>query len=399
MKERPQLTYVETAKLKLNPKNPRKNDAAVETVAKSIEKYGFKNPLIADSNLVVYCGNTRLKAARKLKLATVPVIIADDLTAVQIRELALVDNKSGEIAEWDTDLLWEELNELDLSDFGDLAWGDPVGQSTGTAEEDGFDVEVAVEDVGTPVTKRGDVWLLGRHRLMCGDSTDEEAVKKLMGRERADLLLTDPPYNVDYTGKTREKLTLKNDAMSDGEFRRFLVAAFKSADSAMKSGAAFYVWHADSNGLTVRQACGDVGWQVRQCLIWVKNVFVLGRQDYQWQHEPCLYGWKEGAHYFTDDRTQSTVWEESKPNRNGEHPTMKPIQLMVRAIENSTKAQGIVLDLFGGSGTTLVACEQLPSRKCRMMELDEVYCDVIIKRWEQLTGKKAVKIGCAEETE
>lgn len=398
MKELPDLTYIETTKLKLNPKNPRKNDAAVDTVAKSIEKYGFKNPLIADSNFVVYCGNTRLKAARKLKLATVPVIIADDLTTEQIRELALIDNKSGEIAEWDTDLLWEELGELDLSDFGDLDWGEPVGNSAESVEDDEYDAEAALEAIKEPVTKAGDIWQLGRHRLMCGDSTDEEAVKKLMGCERADLLLTDPPYNVDYTGKTRDKLTLKNDDMSDGEFRRFLVAAFKAADSVMKGGAAFYIWHADSNGLTVRQACGEAGWQVRQCLIWVKNVFVLGMQDYQWQHEPCLYGWKEGArHYFTDDRSQSTVWEEKKPNRNGEHPTMKPVPLMARAIENSTKAQGIVLDLFGGSGSTLIACEQLPVRKCRMMEFDEAYCDVIIKRWELLTGKKAVKIDCAEE--
>lgn len=308
MKELPQLTYIETAKLKLNPKNPRKNDAAVDTVAKSIEKYGFKNPLIADSSFVVYCGNTRLKAARKLKLAKVPVIIADDLSPEQIRELALIDNKSGEIAEWDTDLLWEELGELDLSDFGELDWGEPVGNSAESVEDDEYDAEAALEAIKEPVTKAGDIWQLGRHRLMCGDSTDEEAVKKLMGRERADLLLTDPPYNVGYTGKTQDKMTLKNDDMSDAEFRRFLQAAFKAADSVMKGGASFYIWHADSNGLTVRQACGDAGWKVRQCLIWVKNVFVLGMQDYQWQHEPCLYGWKEGAHhYFTDDRTQSTV--------------------------------------------------------------------------------------------
>lgn len=209
---------------------------------------------------------------------------------------------------------------------------------------------------------------------------------------KVDLLITDPPYNVDYEGKTEDALTIENDSMSNDDFREFLFLAFNAADSVMKEGAAFYIWHADSEGYNFRGACFDNGWQVRQCLIWNKNCMVMGRQDYQWKHEPCLYGWKSGAaHSWYNDRSQTTVMDFNKPSRNGEHPTMKPVELFAYQINNSSKEHDVVLDIFGGSGTTLIACEQL-NRSCYTMELDPKYCDVIIKRWENLTGEKATLI-------
>lgn len=271
----------------------------------------------------------------------------------------------------------------------------------------------------------------GGHWLICGDSTKEETIRKVLAGQQADLLVTDPPYNVDYVGKTKDALKIENDKKSDSEFHKLLVDAFKAADSGMKPGAAFYIWHADSEGFNFRGACRDIGWQVRECLIWNKNTFVLGRQDYQWKHEPCLYGWKDGAaHYFIDDRTQATVLEdkgldidhmkkdemkallhdlleekisttvieENKPARSEEHPTMKPLKLLARQIKNSSRPGENVLDIFGGSGSTLIACEQL-GRHCFMVELDPRYCDVIIKRWEDFTGQQAEKINDEVEME
>lgn len=242
-----------------------------------------------------------------------------------------------------------------------------------------------------PKTKLGDLWILGKHRLLCGDSTSLADISILMGGDKADLWLTDPPYNVSYQGKTKDALTIQNDEMDDESFRRFLVSAYDAADSVLKEGAAFYIWHADSEGFNFRGACRDIGWKVRECLIWVKNTFVLGRQDYQWKHEPCLYGWKDGAsHNWFADRSQSTVLEFNKPSRNGEHPTMKPVELFRYLIGNSTRKDNIVLDSFGGSGTTLIACEDI-GRQARLIELDPSYCDVIIERWQNFTGKKAVR--------
>lgn len=387
------MVYIETVKLKLNPRNPRKNDGAVETVMKSIEKYGFKNPLIADSSLIVYCGNTRLKAARKLGLKEVPVIIADDLTPEQIREFALVDNKSSELADWDFEFLNEELKELDLGDF-DLDWG--LGEVSVEAEEDTFDVDKEISEISEPITKPGDVWVLGRHRLICGDCTDRGVVERLMDGERADLLQTDLPYNVDYNGKTEGKLTIENDNLADEEFRELLKSAFKCTQEFLKEGAVFYVWHASHSQSIFEDALMTARLQPRQQLIWVKNSLSLGRQDYQWRHEPCFYGWKEGAlHHWYSDRKQTTVLEYDKPKKNEEHPTMKPIPLIGYQIANSTKKDEIVLDVFGGSGSSLIACEQL-GRICRMVEISPEYCDVIVKRWENLTKNKAVKLHCAE---
>ena len=227
---------------------------------------------------------------------------------------------------------------------------------------------------------------------MCGDSTSFDDVEKLMGGDKADLLITDPPYNVDYQGRTKDSLKIMNDKMSNDNFRQFLCDAFSTADSVMREGAVFYIWHADSEGFNFRGACRDVGWKVRQCLIWCKNSMVMGRQDYQWKHEPCLYGWKDGApHLWCSDRKQTTILEFDKPLRNGEHPTMKPVPLFDYQIKNSTNVNDKVLDLFGGSGTTMIACEQ-NNRKSYLMELDPKYVDVIIQRWQKLTNKEAVRI-------
>lgn len=241
------------------------------------------------------------------------------------------------------------------------------------------------------VCQSGDLWQLGRHRLMCGDSTQNEAVERLMGGEKADILITDPPYNVDYVGKTKDALKIQNDKMSNDNFRSFLRDAYRVANSVMRDGAVFYIWHAESEGYNFRGACADIGWRVRQCLIWNKNCMVLGRQDYHWKHEPCLYGWKEGAHTWASDRKQTTVLNFDRPMRSDIHPTMKPVKLFDYQIRNNTHEGDKVLDLFGGSGTTIIACEH-NGRNAYVMEMDPHYCDVIIKRFENLTGKKAVKV-------
>jgi len=262
----------------------------------------------------------------------------------------------------------------------------------------GLTDEDAVPEVPVdPVSRLGDVWLLGKHRVMCGDSTSIDSVERLMGDVKADMLLTDPPYNVAYTGKTKDALKIQNDSMSDDGFRQFLRDAYVAADAVMKAGAVFYIWHADSEGYNFRGACKDAGWIVRQCLVWKKQTLVMGRQDYHWKHEPCLYGWKEGAgHLWAADRKQTTILEFDRPSRSSEHPTMKPVALFEYQMLNNTKGSDIVLDLFGGSGTTLVVCEK-NGRIGRLMELDPKYVDVIVKRWEEFTGKKAVHAETGQE--
>jgi site-specific DNA-methyltransferase (adenine-specific) len=365
---------------------------------------------------VIVAGHTRYKASKKLGLKEVPCVVADDLTEEQIKAYRLADNKVSELAEWDFDLLGEELSDIldiDMCDFGFEALDDEEEKE---AVEDEFEMELPEE----PRAKLGDVYQLGNHRLMCGDSTSITDVDRLMDGNKASLLVTDPPYNVNYEGTAGK---IMNDSMDNDSFRQFLRDAFTTADVAMNDGAVFYIWHADSEGYNFRGACYDVGWKVRQCLIWVKTSLVLGRQDYQWKHEPCLYGWKDGSHFWNGGRKERTtitdfdIFElrdknkeellkfieqyccdnedietsiiyEEKPNKNADHPTMKPIKLLARSIRNSSKENDNVLDLFGGSGSTLITCEQL-NRKCFMMELDPKYVDVIINRWEQFTGKKA----------
>ncbi len=368
-------------------KNAKTHDQTqINNVAESIRQYGFVQPIVVDRDGVIVIGHCRALAAKKLGMESVPCVCVDDLTPEQVNALRLVDNKSNE-SPWDFDLLADELEGLDLTGF-DFDWGLPE-EETQEVEED----EVPeVDETQPPVTKIGDVWKLGRHRLMCGDSTSTECVQKLTGGLQADLLLTDPPYGVDYTGKTKDALKIENDAKSDDDFIAFLRSAFEAADSVMKAGAVFYIWHADSKAYVFRMACQMTGWEVRQVLIWVKNAMVMGRQDYQWKHEPCLYGWKSGAgHLWASDRKQTTVLEFDRPTKNKEHPTMKPVALFDYQIKNNTKGGDIVLDLFAGSGTTVIACEQ-NGRTAYVMEYDPKYCDVIVKRWENLTGEKAVLV-------
>lgn len=353
---------------------------------------------------------------------TAVILRADKLTDAEAREFIIKDNVG--FGEWDYDALANEWDEAELKDWGLDVWQpDDEGLDEDAdleAQEDNY----SDEDTDNAPTrcKAGDLWLLGEHRLLCGDSTKSEDVDKLMGGELADLLLTDPPYNVAYEGSTKDKLTIANDNMDDASFLAFLKEAFKNAFSSMRPGAAYYIWHAGTAGYEFKAALKACDITLREVLVWVKPHFRLGRQDYQWRHEPCLYGWKDGAaHYFINDRTQSTVFEdagvdykklkkdeliqlvkqmtdvstpntiiyEDKPTRNDVHPTMKPVKLMERLIKNSSKPEQLVLDLFGGSGSTLIACEQL-NRRCFSMEFDPKYCDAILDRWEKLTGKMAV---------
>lgn len=385
-------------------KNPRKNDGTpVERVARSIERWGFVSPIVVwRSAGRMVAGHTRLKALTRI-LADNPgftpkgapgpgmarVVFHEFASEQDADAYALADNRLAENAEWD-----DEALRAIIADVGD--------ELTAIAGFDADDLTKLLDDVDAPpaeddapepppdpVTKPGDLWVLGKHRLVCGDSLDPAVVQRAAMGKLADMLWTDPPYNVAYVGKTKDALTIDNDAMGDPQFRQFLVDAYTAADSAMRAGAVFYIAHADSEGLNFRGA--DVGWKLAQCIIWVKDRFVMGRQDYHWRHEPILYGWKLGAgHQMLEDRTQDTVWEIQRPARNATHPTMKPIALIDRAVKNSSLRGDLVLDTFAGSGSTLVTCEQA-ERVCAAVELDPGYCDVIVERWKKLTGGAPVR--------
>lgn len=380
-----QIIYKKPYELTEYGKNPRINDKAAQYVADSITKFGFRNPIIIDKDDTIVAGHTRLKAAKILKLETVPCVLADDLTDEQIRQFRIIDNKSSELADWDMELLEIEISELTTDDFNFSDFGFTEGQMALETEED--EVPQIIEE---PISKYGQVYQLGRHRLMCGDSTLKSDIDILMDGDVADMIITDPPYNVNYEGKTKDKLKIDNDKMDDSSFRDFLKSAFENINQVLKPGGVFYIWHASCESYNFYGACKDASWTVRQCLIWLKNSIVLGRQDYHWKHEACLYGWKDGAgHLWNSDRKQSTILEFDRPNVNKEHPTMKPVALFSYQISNNTNKGDTVLDVFGGSGTTLVACEQI-SRTAYILELDPKYTDVIIKRFENLTGEKAV---------
>lgn len=386
--EKLKIEYLPVDDLEPYENNTRRHeDYDVEQIATSIKKYGFDDPIgiWSDHNVIVE-GHGRLETAKRLGMAEVPVIRLDHLTDQERREYAIMHNKTAELSNWDFEALDMELEDLDFGDF-EVDFGDfSFDNNEANVQEDEFDEELPEE----PKTKPGDIYQLGRHRLMCGNSLDINNVKNLMGGAKADMFLTDPPYNVDYTGKTKDMLKIENDKFeSDNAFRQFLRDAFSNADSVMKSGAVFYIWHADSEGYNFRGACKDVGWQIRECLVWNKNAFVLGRQDYQWKHEPCLYGWKDGApHLWTSDRKQATVIDFDRPNVSNLHPTMKPIGLFDYLIRNNTKDRDIVLDLFSGSGTSIMACEQ-NERVAYGMECDPRYVDVTVERWQEFTGEKA----------
>jgi DNA modification methylase len=369
------------------------SDAQVAQIASSIKEFGFTNPVLIDGGGGIIAGHGRVLAARKLGMSEVPCIRLEHLTDAQKRAYVIADNRLALNSGWDTEMLKVEF--ADLQELGfDL-------------ELTGFDLDEIKEllaPVGTegltdpddapplpehPRTVPGDIWVMGKHRLLCGDSTSMDDLAKLCEGQLVDMWLTDPPYNVAYEGKTKDALKIKNDEMGDDQFRQFLRDAYTAADTVMKPGAVFYIWHADSEGYNFRGAAKDAGWTVRQCLIWKKSSMVMGRQDYHWKHEPCLYGWKEGAsHLWAADRKQTTILEFEKPSRNGEHPTMKPVALFEYQLLNNTKGGDQVLDSFGGSGTTLIAAEK-NGRVARIMELDPKYCDVIVKRWQDFTGKIA----------
>lgn len=371
-----QIIYKKIDELTPYENNPRDNDKAVDAVAKSIKEFGFNVPIIIDKDNVVVCGHTRLKASKKLGITDIPCIVVDKLTPAQVRAFRLADNKTAELADWNLDKLTEELKFIDM-DMMQFGFDDLESSLERDVMEDEFDENEKLPE--NPYAKKGDLFILGEHRLLCGDSTKEEDVKKLVDNKVMDMIFTDPPYNVDYEGGTGMKI--QNDKQKDTDFFNFLTSAFNNMAVCIKPGGAVYVCHADTEGVNFRTAFKNSGFKLAECLIWVKNSFVLGRQDYNWRHEPILYGWKEGGpHYFVDDRTQDTVWEFNKPRANDLHPTMKPLELVGKAIKNSSKKEENVLDLFGGSGSTLIACEQI-NRKSFLMELDEKYVDVIVKRY------------------
>ena len=423
---------VSLEKLRPYERNAKKHGAGqIEKLKASIMEFGFLTPCLIDSDYNLIAGHGRVMAAKELGIETVPCVFIEGLTEEQRRAYILADNRLGELGEWDMDLVSDELENLrdsgldiDLTGFSidDIIIEDDMGADFTEDEFEDFLTETE------PIVKFHEIYQLGDHRLMCGDSTDAGDVSVLMNKVKVDLVVTDPPYNValgvgdspEVAKKRRRRtdgLRIENDAMETNEFEEFLLSAFQNAVKHMKKGAAYYCWYASISQKSFQTALERSGLPPHQIIIWVKQSLVLGRQDYQWRHEPCFYGWKEGGpHYFIDMRTLTTVVDnidglnreqllerfkelstfttafyEDKPTKSELHPTMKPLNLIKKQVRNSSKEGDAVLDLFGGSGTTLLACEEM-GRKCYMMEYDPHYCDVIIKRWETQTGRKAVRI-------
>lgn len=385
-------------------RNPRRNEAAIAKVAASIKEYGFRQPIVVDEEMVIIAGHTRLQAAQQLGLTKVPVHTATGLTATQVKAYRLADNRTAQEAEWDDELLGLELGELaeqgfdlDLTGFD----GDELEKLLAEIDEGGLtDDDDVPEAPETPVSKPGDVWVLGNHRLICGDSTNTAVLDTLLDGQLVDMVFTDPPYNVNYGDTAKDKIRAKGGAkagrkiMNDNlgnEFEAFLTDA--CANMLRVTKGALYICMSSSELDTLQSAFRSSGGKWSTFIIWAKNTFTLGRSDYQRQYEPILYGWKEGNdHYWCGARDQGDVWFFNKPQKNDLHPTMKPVELVCQAVKNSSKSKDIVLDSFGGSGSTLIACEKL-GRYARLIELDPAYCDVIVKRWEEFTGKSAVLAG------
>lgn len=412
-----QITNKKISELKEYENNPRDNAGAVEAVANSIKEFGFKVPIIVTDDNTIIAGHTRYKAAISLGLDAVPCIVASDLTSNQVKAFRLADNKVGEIATWNLEMLKEELSNIDGLEMS--LFGFEIEDYEEEVYEDDFDPNDHLTEES--YSEYGDLYILGNHRLLCGDSTKAEDIKRLVEDNEIDLVLTDPPYNVDVGAKGDgneqfDNRRIKNDNMSSDDFLDFLVKAFKNMKDVLKEGGSYYICHGSSSLVEFDKALQINNLKPRQQLIWNKNTLVLGRQDYQWRHECIYYGWKEGkAHYFTSDRTNTTVIDapsldfksmkkeeliqrlddiyslknsvlnHDKPTKNDLHPTMKPISLLGDLLKNSSKPQDKVLDPFGGSGSTLVACEEL-NRIAFINELDEAYVDVIVKRYINLKG-------------
>lgn len=425
--------------------NPRVSltpaDPEYQSIRRSIEEFGYADPIVINSDGTIIKGHQRRTVMMDMGYLEAEVIVLDIPDKQKEKALNVALNKIT--GKWDNTILKDLLLELDLDGYDFSTTGFhrdeledliQLVDIPAEARDDDFDPNAAAVEKSNPITRTGDIWQLGRHRLMCGDSTCSDDIAALMGGDKLDLVITDPPYNVDYGEKTEYlaqngygevHVDIANDKMDAASFYSFLLTAFQNMNEAMRTGAAIYVFHAESTGLQFRQAYNDAGLKLSQCLIWEKNAFVMGRSDYQWRHEPILYGWKEGSgHYFVNDRTQDTVileevpdfktmkrqellafiekvyrdykdqtsvHFENKPTRNALHPTMKPIPLIGRLMNNSSKPGWLVGDFFGGSGSTLMAAEQL-GRTAYLMEMDEHNVDVIVQRWEQYTGKKAVKL-------
>ncbi len=360
----------------------------------SLREFGFINPVIVDKDLNVIAGHGRIAAAKAEGIKKVPCVFVDHLTDAQKKAYILADNRMAMDAGWDEELLRVEIEALQAEDFDVFLTGfdeDEISKlfDDGTkVKEDEFDVDSELEK--PTFSKLGDVWQLGRHRLVCGDSTKPETYKTLLGETKVNLVITDPPYNVNYEGSAGK---IKNDNMENNKFYQFFFDAYKCMYDSMADDASIYVFHADTEGLNFRKAFYDAGFYLSGCCIWKKQSLVLGRSPYQWQHEPVLYGWKKnGKHQWYTGRKETTIWEFDKPKKNGDHPTMKPIPLLAYPIMNSSMTNAVVLDPFGGSGSTLIACEQT-DRICCTIELDEKFCDVIVNRYiEQIGSDEKVKV-------
>ena len=361
-----------------------------EQIAKlraSLREFGFINPVIIDKDYTIIAGHGRCAAAKEEGLTEVPCVLADHLTDAQKKAYIIADNRMAMDAGWDEELLRVEIEALEAEDFDPLLTGfdedelSKLFDDGNDTKDDDFDVDAELEQPA--FTKPGDVWMLGRHRLVCGDSTKPETFTVLMDGQKANLVITDPPYNVNYEGSAGK---IKNDNMANDAFYNFLLDAFKNTEAVMDGDASIYVFHADTEGLNFRRAFADAGFYLSGCCIWKKQSLVLGRSPYQWQHEPVLFGWKKkGKHKWYAGRKETTVWEYDKPKKNSDHPTMKPIPLLAYPIQNSSLTNSIVLDPFAGSGSTLISCEQT-DRICYTIELDEKFCDVIVKRYIEQVG-------------
>jgi DNA modification methylase len=420
------MDIIDTPTEKIRPyeNNPRYNEAAIAKVAASIAEFGFQQPIVVDGDGVVIVGHTRLAAAKQICLNSVPVLVASELTPDQVRAYRIADNRTNEDASWNDQLLLEEITSLmeGAYDIELLGFSDEeiqALQSSGAVKEGATDPDEIPEPEGVVISRPGDIWECGRHRVVCGDSTTSAALKTALQSRNADMVWIDPPYNVGYTGKTKKKLKIKNDAMGDGAFLEFMTDTLKAHIKATKKGGCIYMAHAASKSLEFISAMAAAGWENKQTLIWIKNQMVLGRQDYNWKHEPLLYGWKPGAaHYFSGDYTQTTVIDddidasklnkqqlleryqlleqqlyntvhrEKRPDVSDVHPTMKPVALVERHIEASSRPGQTILDGFGGSGTTMIAAEKT-ARKAALVELEPQYVDVIVRRWQAWTEQEA----------